>query len=185
MKEYRTSLASWLGVLAFCHSLLQAVFPPELRYAFAKLFNKIFHWFSSYYYFEQLYLSFTVSITGTRLSLTHLYLNSTPERTIVGSIARELKTEMEGYRFGEREVKMEKAKKRLELNSDESEIVSRAAIPAFQIEKSSFYDAFALRGIRVKRVEPSVIICSFKVPPLVLLKLSKLSSLHVSGTEDP
>ncbi|CAN6552163.1 unnamed protein product [Malus baccata var. baccata] len=91
MKEYWTSLASLLGVLAFCQSLLQAVFPPELRYAFAKLFNKIFHWFSSYYYFDiteidgvntnelynavQLYLSSTVSITGTRLSLTRA-LNS-------------------------------------------------------------------------------------------------------------
>ncbi|XP_028955507.2 uncharacterized protein [Malus domestica] len=68
----------------------------------------------------------------------------------------------EGYRFGEREVKMEKAKKRLKLNSDESETVSRVAIPALQIGKSSFYDAFSLRGIRVERVEPGVVICSFK-----------------------
>ncbi|CAN6696102.1 unnamed protein product [Malus baccata var. baccata] len=67
---------------------------------------------------------------------------------------------IEGYRFGEREVKMEKAKKRLELNLDESETVSRVAIPALQIGKSSFYDAFALRGIRVERVEPGVVICS-------------------------
>ncbi|CAL2226098.1 unnamed protein product [Prunus armeniaca] len=91
MKEYWTSLASLLGVLAFCQSLLQTVFPPELRFAFVKLFNKIFHWFSSYYYFDiteidgvntnelynavQLYLSSTVSISGTRLSLTRA-LNS-------------------------------------------------------------------------------------------------------------
>ncbi|KAM1301802.1 hypothetical protein ACFX2H_012789 [Malus domestica] len=52
MKEYWTSLASLLCVLALCQSLLQAVFLPELRYAFAKLFNKIFHRFSSYYYFD-------------------------------------------------------------------------------------------------------------------------------------
>ncbi|VVA28065.1 PREDICTED: AAA-ATPase [Prunus dulcis] len=91
MKEYWTSLASLLGVLAFCQSLLQTVFPPELRFAFVKLFNKIFHWFSSYYYFDiteidgvntnelynavQLYLSSTVSISGSRLSLTRA-LNS-------------------------------------------------------------------------------------------------------------
>ncbi|TQD88801.1 hypothetical protein C1H46_025690 [Malus baccata] len=61
---------------------------------------------------------------------------------------------MEGYRFKEREVKMEKAKKRLELNLDESETVSRVAIPALQIGK--------LRGIQV---EPVVVICYFKVPP--------------------
>ncbi|KAL6194432.1 hypothetical protein ACLB2K_035516 [Fragaria x ananassa] len=91
MKEYWTSLASLLGVLAFCQSLLQTVFPPELRFAFLKLASKIFHWFSSYYYFDiteidgvntnelynavQLYLSATVSVTGTRLSLTRA-LNS-------------------------------------------------------------------------------------------------------------
>ncbi|PQQ01688.1 AAA-ATPase [Prunus yedoensis var. nudiflora] len=45
MKEYWTSLASLLGVLAFCQGILQTVFPPELRFAFLKLFNKIFHWF--------------------------------------------------------------------------------------------------------------------------------------------
>ncbi|KAH7544649.1 AAA-ATPase At5g57480 [Ziziphus jujuba] len=86
MKEYWTSLASLLGVLAFCQSLLQAVFPPELRFAVVKLFNRIFNWFSSYCYFDiteidgvntnelynavQLYLSSSVSITGSRLSLT-------------------------------------------------------------------------------------------------------------------
>ncbi|XP_018831208.1 AAA-ATPase At5g57480-like [Juglans regia] len=91
MKEYWTSLASLLGVLAFCQSLLQVVFPPELRYATVKLFNRIFHWFSSYCYFDiteidgvntnelynavQLYLSSSVSITGSRLSLTRA-LNS-------------------------------------------------------------------------------------------------------------
>ncbi|KAF3452797.1 hypothetical protein FNV43_RR03230 [Rhamnella rubrinervis] len=91
MKEYWTSLASLLGVLAFCQSLLQVVFPPELRFAFVKLFNRIFHWFSSYCYFDiteidgvntnelynavQLYLSSSASITGSRLSLTRA-LNS-------------------------------------------------------------------------------------------------------------
>lgn len=90
MKEYWTSLASLLGVLAFCQTLLQTVFPPELRFALAKLFNKISHWFSSYCYFDiteidgvntnelynavQLYLSSSVStsVSGShsRLSLT-------------------------------------------------------------------------------------------------------------------
>lgn len=86
MKEYWTSLASILGVFAFCQTILQTVFPPELRFASAKLFNKIFNCFSSYCYFEiteidgvntnelynavQLYLSSSVSITGNRLSLT-------------------------------------------------------------------------------------------------------------------
>ncbi|KAE8056772.1 hypothetical protein FH972_013512 [Carpinus fangiana] len=91
MKEYWTSLASLLGVLAFCQTLLQVVFPPELRFATFKLLNRISNWFSSYCYFDiteidgvntnelynavQLYLSSSVSITGSRLSLTRA-LNS-------------------------------------------------------------------------------------------------------------
>lgn len=91
MKELWTSLASLMGVLAFCQSILHAVFPPELRFASVKLFNRIFHWFSSYCYFDiteidgvntnelynavQLYLSSSASITGSRLSLTRA-LNS-------------------------------------------------------------------------------------------------------------
>ncbi|KAK7265271.1 hypothetical protein RJT34_32889 [Clitoria ternatea] len=86
MKEYWTSLASILGVFAFCQTILQTVFPPELRFASVKLFNRIFNCFSSYCYFDiteidgvntnelynavQLYLSSSVSITGNRLSLT-------------------------------------------------------------------------------------------------------------------
>ncbi|XP_010259830.1 PREDICTED: AAA-ATPase At5g57480 [Nelumbo nucifera] len=91
MKEFWTSLASLMGVFAFCQSLLHAVFPPELRFASVKFFNRIFNWFSSYCYFDiteidgvntnelynavQLYLSSSASITGSRLSLTRA-LNS-------------------------------------------------------------------------------------------------------------
>ncbi|KAJ6355416.1 hypothetical protein OIU77_005911 [Salix suchowensis] len=91
MKEYWGSLASILGVLAFCQSLLQVLFPPELRFATVKLFNRIFNVFNSYCYFDiteidgvntnelynavQLYLSSSVSISGSRLSLTRA-LNS-------------------------------------------------------------------------------------------------------------
>ncbi|CAK7337593.1 unnamed protein product [Dovyalis caffra] len=91
MKEYWGSLASILGVLAFCQSLLQVLFPPELRFATLKLFNRIFNVFTSYCYFDiteidgvntnelynavQLYLSSSVSISGSRLSLTRA-LNS-------------------------------------------------------------------------------------------------------------
>ncbi|KAL0710102.1 hypothetical protein Bca4012_017080 [Brassica carinata] len=86
MKEYWTSLASLLGVLAFCQSLMQSIIPPELRFAFLKLFNRTFHLFSPHCYFDiteldgvntnelynavQLYLSSSVSVAGNRLSLT-------------------------------------------------------------------------------------------------------------------
>ncbi|CAI0393976.1 unnamed protein product [Linum tenue] len=86
MKEYWTSLASLLGVLAFCQSIVNSIFPPELRFAILKLTGRLFNLFSSYVYFDiteidgvntnelynavQLYLSSSVSISGTRLSLT-------------------------------------------------------------------------------------------------------------------
>ncbi|XP_010048616.2 AAA-ATPase At5g57480 [Eucalyptus grandis] len=86
MKEFWTSLASLLGVLAFCQGLLQMVFPPELRFASLKLLNRLFNCFSSYCYYDiteidgvntnelynavQLYLSSFVSASGSRLSLT-------------------------------------------------------------------------------------------------------------------
>ncbi|KAF8114021.1 hypothetical protein N665_0043s0090 [Sinapis alba] len=84
MKEYWTSLASLLGVLAFCQSLMNTLLPPELRFAFLKLTNKLFQLFSSFCYFDiteidgvntnelynavQLYL--TSSLSSSRLSLT-------------------------------------------------------------------------------------------------------------------
>ncbi|XP_058067946.1 AAA-ATPase At5g57480-like [Magnolia sinica] len=92
MKEFWTSLASLMGVFAFSQTLLAAVFPPEIRFASVKLFNRIFHWCSSYCYFDiteidgvntnelynavQLYLSNSASITtGSRVNLTRA-LNS-------------------------------------------------------------------------------------------------------------
>ncbi|KAF8389352.1 hypothetical protein HHK36_026046 [Tetracentron sinense] len=86
MKEFWTSLASLMGVFAFGQTILQTVFPPELRFASVKFFNRVFNWFSSYCYFDitetdgvntnelynavQLYLSSSASVTGSRLSLS-------------------------------------------------------------------------------------------------------------------
>ncbi|KAH6779447.1 P-loop containing nucleoside triphosphate hydrolases superfamily protein [Perilla frutescens var. hirtella] len=86
MKEIWTTMASMMGVWAFCQSLLHTVFPPELRFASLKFFHRIFSYFSSYCYYDiteidgvntnelynavQLYLSSSASIAGTRLSLT-------------------------------------------------------------------------------------------------------------------
>ncbi|KAG1326453.1 AAA-ATPase [Cocos nucifera] len=80
-----------MGVFAFCQSILHAVFPPEIRFAVAKLFNRLFNCFSSYCYFDiteidgvntnelynavQVYLSSSASVAGSRLSLTRA-LNS-------------------------------------------------------------------------------------------------------------
>ncbi|KAJ4913186.1 P-loop containing nucleoside triphosphate hydrolases superfamily protein [Raphanus sativus] len=89
MKEYWTSLASLLGVLAFCQTLMNTVLPPELRYASLKLINRFFQLFSSFSYFDiteidgvntnelynavNLYLTSSASsssVSSNRLSLT-------------------------------------------------------------------------------------------------------------------
>ncbi|KAL1210559.1 AAA-ATPase [Cardamine amara subsp. amara] len=95
MSDYWTTMASLLGMLAFCQTILQLVFPPELRLAFIHLLTRIGHVFSSHIYFDiteidgvntnelynavQLYLSSSVTVNGavsssnnTRLSLTRV-----------------------------------------------------------------------------------------------------------------
>nr|GMD74526.1 AAA-ATPase At5g57480-like [Ipomoea batatas] len=52
MKEFWTTLASVMGVWAFCQSLLHAVFPPELRFATVKFFHRLGSWFSAYCYYD-------------------------------------------------------------------------------------------------------------------------------------
>ncbi|KAI3801638.1 hypothetical protein L1987_29747 [Smallanthus sonchifolius] len=91
MKELWTTMASLMAVWAFSRTLLQAVIPPELLFAFTKLFHHFFTCFSSYCYFDiteiegvntnelynavQLYLSATAAsscsaTSSNRLSLT-------------------------------------------------------------------------------------------------------------------
>nr|GMD77858.1 AAA-ATPase At5g57480-like [Ipomoea batatas]GMD81980.1 AAA-ATPase At5g57480-like [Ipomoea batatas] len=94
MKEFWTTLASVMGVWAFCQSLLHAVFPPELRFATVKFFHRLCSWFSAYCYYDiteidgvntnelynavQLYLSSSAGVSaGNRLSLTRGLNSST------------------------------------------------------------------------------------------------------------
>ncbi|CAL9095282.1 unnamed protein product [Musa textilis] len=86
MKEAWTSLVSIMGVFAFFQSILRAVFAPELLFAAAKLFHRLFRCFSTYCYFDitemdgvntnelyhavQLYLSRSASMAASRLSLS-------------------------------------------------------------------------------------------------------------------
>ncbi|KAI3772064.1 hypothetical protein L6452_03238 [Arctium lappa] len=91
MKEIWTTMASLMAVWAFSQTLLHAVFPPELRFLFIKLFQRLFNSCSSYCYYDiteiegvntnelynavQLYLSSAAAsscsaTSSTRLSLT-------------------------------------------------------------------------------------------------------------------
>lgn len=61
---------------------------------------------------------------------------------------------------------MEKAKQYLAVGDEASEAVSRLAVPPRRAgDNPSFYESFSLRGLRVDRVEPGLVVCSFKVPP--------------------
>ncbi|KAI6680753.1 hypothetical protein NL676_034634 [Syzygium grande] len=91
MKESWTSLASLLGILAFCRSLIQVVIPRELQLASLKFLRRALGCFSSYSYFDitemdgvntnglyndvQLYLCSFVCSSTSRLSLSRA-LNS-------------------------------------------------------------------------------------------------------------
>ncbi|KAF8035401.1 hypothetical protein BT93_C1434 [Corymbia citriodora subsp. variegata] len=85
-KESWTSLASSLGILAYCQTLVHVVFPTELRFASLKFLNRALRCCSFYCYFDitemdghntnelynavQLYLSSFVSASCRHLSLT-------------------------------------------------------------------------------------------------------------------
>lgn len=61
---------------------------------------------------------------------------------------------------------MEKSKKLLEPNKDESQFISNLKVnPHRPNIDMSFYEDFSLRGIQVDRVDHQLLVCSFKVPP--------------------
>ncbi|GAB2274437.1 hypothetical protein Dimus_009207 [Dionaea muscipula] len=61
---------------------------------------------------------------------------------------------------------MERAKEMLQIPVGEAESVRRLIVHPHRAHiEPSFYEDFALRGIRVDRVEPGLVVCTFKVPP--------------------
>ncbi|KAL8139934.1 hypothetical protein V2J09_005955 [Rumex salicifolius] len=64
---------------------------------------------------------------------------------------------------------MERAQKLVEVSEEDDERVSELKIPSHQLHVGpSFYEDFALRGIRVDRVDSTYISCTFRVPPRLL-----------------
>jgi hypothetical protein len=70
---------------------------------------------------------------------------------------------------------MEKAKAKeilqRKLNQQESEALSRLnSVPSIRPgDNSSFYEHFALTGIKVEKVQPGFVSCSFIVPPRLIV----------------
>ncbi|KAI3899126.1 hypothetical protein MKW92_019005 [Papaver armeniacum] len=60
---------------------------------------------------------------------------------------------------------MERAREVFELTKEKNDSVSRLDDLANRVQKkTSFYEYFTLAGTRVDRVEPGLVVCSFKVP---------------------
>ncbi|XP_052187203.1 uncharacterized protein LOC127797973 isoform X3 [Diospyros lotus] len=58
---------------------------------------------------------------------------------------------------------MERAKESLQLTSEESESVARLTVAPHRVGiDSSFFEDFILKGIRVDRVEPGLVTCTYK-----------------------
>ncbi|KAK9755735.1 hypothetical protein RND81_01G046500 [Saponaria officinalis] len=80
---------------------------------------------------------------------------------------------------------MERAKMMLELSKDEAEKVSKISVnPHKPHIEMSFYEDFSVRGIRVDRVQPGIVVCSFTVPPRLLDMNGNLSSGAIANLVD-
>ncbi|KAI3429046.1 uncharacterized protein J3R85_008679 [Psidium guajava] len=80
---------------------------------------------------------------------------------------------------------MEKAKQFLRVSDEASEVVSRIAVPPRRAgDYPSFYENFSLRGLRVDRVEPGLVVCSFKVPPRLADRNGNLAEGAIANMVD-
>ncbi|KAF4374224.1 hypothetical protein G4B88_027450 [Cannabis sativa] len=81
--------------------------------------------------------------------------------------------------------KMEKAKQFLQPTQADSDIISRLVIPTHRPgADTSFYEDFALKGIRVDRVEQGLVVCTFKVPPRLADRNGKLATAAIANLVD-
>ncbi|KAK7860274.1 hypothetical protein CFP56_039725 [Quercus suber] len=73
----------------------------------------------------------------------------------------------------------------LKLSSEESEHMSRLTIHPHQVgQEFSFYEDFALRGIRVDWVEPTFVACTFRVLARFTDRTGKLASGAIANIVD-
>ncbi|XP_047332661.1 uncharacterized protein LOC124936222 [Impatiens glandulifera] len=80
---------------------------------------------------------------------------------------------------------MNKARNLLSVDDRDSELVSRLTIPTHRIHiDRSFYEDMTLRGIRVDRVQPGFVSCSFKVPSYLSDSNGKLAAGAIANLVD-
>ncbi|KAJ9146760.1 hypothetical protein P3X46_028990 [Hevea brasiliensis] len=80
---------------------------------------------------------------------------------------------------------MEKAKQFLKLSEEELASISQLTFHPHRLGLDcSFYEDFALRGIRVDRVEPGIVSCTFKVPARLTDRSGKLATGAIANLVD-
>ncbi|KAL3518100.1 hypothetical protein ACH5RR_020689 [Cinchona calisaya] len=80
---------------------------------------------------------------------------------------------------------MENVKEYLQVAKEESDRISQLVFPPHRPHiDSSFYEYYALRGIRVDRVEPGFVSCTFKVPSRLIDRNGNLASGAVANLVD-
>ncbi|CAN1846490.1 Acyl-coenzyme A thioesterase 13 [Linum perenne] len=80
---------------------------------------------------------------------------------------------------------MEKAKQFLEPIQGEADMVSQLVIPTHRVgHECSFYEDFSIRGIRVDRVEPGLVTCTFTVPARLTDRSGKLATGAIANLVD-
>ncbi|KAG5064079.1 hypothetical protein JHK85_005262 [Glycine max] len=82
--------------------------------------------------------------------------------------------------------RMEKVREMLRLTQQESVAMSRLnSVPSLRAgDNSSFYEHFILSGIRVDRVQPGLVSCTFKVPSRLADRSGKLASGAIANLVD-
>ncbi|KAK4278610.1 hypothetical protein QN277_016436 [Acacia crassicarpa] len=79
---------------------------------------------------------------------------------------------------------MEKAKELLQVTPEESQSLSQHLPPLTPNSNFCFYEQFILRGIHVDRVEPGLVVCTFKVPPRFTDRTGKLANGSIANLVD-
>ncbi|KAK9168221.1 hypothetical protein Syun_000361 [Stephania yunnanensis] len=80
---------------------------------------------------------------------------------------------------------MDTARESLKVPKEGSEYVSRLTVPPHRANVGqSFYESFTLKGIRVDKVEPGFLSCTFKVPLRLTTANGELSSGAIASLVD-
>ncbi|KAF3329929.1 acyl-coenzyme A thioesterase 13 [Carex littledalei] len=80
---------------------------------------------------------------------------------------------------------MERALEELRVGEEEAKAVEGLPVRAHRAgEEASFYEGFAVRGIRVDRIQPGFLSCSFTVPPRLTDRRGEMAAGAIANLVD-